>query len=177
MTYESQIEIEQTKLAAANKELRRLKDILRKDLAAYKEAKMKTMEPEFQAVKRKKAEALSEIEQLKLQQPAHEWDGKFVYVRKRRNSIWHNSTAYETKCGIVEQRNRETRFAANVKYGIPQLGDSFVRLLRADGKPGLNFEHLGKNHEWQLDECQEPGIRKRSLAVAKRIVAQEKSSD
>ncbi len=177
MTYEEKLKAAYQKCREIDKERSALSEKLRKDVAAYKDKRRKEMDDEFEAAYDKQIAADKEYEQIKLARPPHEWVGKYVYIRTGKRSMFHHTTTYTTRCGIVEQRVKGTKFPANEKYRLPELGESFVRLLKADGSIGIAFEKLGKDHAWKLDECQEPAIPKRAIAVAKRIVAREKSGD
>jgi hypothetical protein len=86
---------------------------------------------------------------------SHEWEGKRVYREKPLYSSKWASRPYGKVPveGIVEIRRLDTKFAENINYGLPSLGQAFVRLLKKDGKPGIAIERLG-NFEWSLAEGQ-----------------------
>lgn len=52
--------------------------------------------------------------------------------------------------GLVEVRTRTTPFPNNAaNYSMPEVGEAFVRLLKADGKPGSKFEKFYTWMEWE----------------------------
>ncbi len=91
-----------------------------------------------------------------MSQATHPWEGKKVkgVVSKRGSSPFHFRDVEVS--GIVEVRREETKFAANIKYGLPDYGEAFVRLLKEDGTPSLKYvkcswyETLEK--KWKLVE-------------------------
>lgn len=85
--------------------------------------------------------------------PPHEWDGQRVYRMERANR-W--SDCEKRVEGIVETRRSSTTFPGNVAYyRLPNIGEGFVRLFKADGSAGARFEKLGLL-PWQLAETPNP---------------------
>jgi hypothetical protein len=83
----------------------------------------------------------------------HPWEGKKV-TRKMNKRIRYNLTEVDV-FGIVEVRRTGTIFAENVAWHMkPDYGQVFVRLLKADGKPGLMIEKL--TDKWTLADEQVP---------------------
>ena len=46
------------------------------------------------------------------------------------------------RVAVVEQRTNETRLPDNVRWCLPIIGDKFLRILKKDGTPGLQFVAL-----------------------------------
>lgn len=81
----------------------------------------------------------------------HPWTGKKVYQMQSTGRYSSNTKRVE---GVVEMRTRATAFPESVRWGKPEIGTPFVRLLKADGTAGLRFERLGNSHRllWKLVE-------------------------
>lgn len=70
----------------------------------------------------------------------HPWEGRRVVRRHSHKRI----------LGVVETCRIATPFPANARWSRPGVGTPFVRLLRADGIPGLRFASF-VNDRWELD--------------------------
>lgn len=85
--------------------------------------------------------------------PDHPWAGKRVFrMEPPRGRSWEVRGRPEVRVdGIVEMRRSDTVFAANKRWGLPEIGRPFVRLLNKAGKPGLSFDVLERSYRpWQL---------------------------
>lgn len=80
--------------------------------------------------------------------PDHPWTGKRVY-KERDVGSWGRKQIERLE-GIVETRRSTTSFALNAKYGIPRIGEGFVRLNKKDGSTGAKFDSLSSG--WNADE-------------------------
>ena len=64
-------------------------------------------------------------------------------ITKRLTRSWRGEWCDVEQRGIVEVRTRDTVFPANgPSWDLPDVGQPFVRLLKADGTPGLKWERL-----------------------------------
>lgn len=82
------------------------------------------------------------LEAAKLAAPRHPWEGQKVGKMSvvRSGSGWTRSYERKLLYGIVETRTPQTEFPENVSYWrLPDIGQPFVRLLKADGEPGKKF--------------------------------------
>lgn len=59
--------------------------------------------------------------------------------------------------GKYEIRTRETVFPGNRQFGLPEMGEHFIRLLKKDGSPGLGFVSNYWKEKW-LPEGQKPEV-------------------
>lgn len=63
---------------------------------------------------------------------------RYVLVKRDR---WTKEESINS-VAVVEQRTEDTKFAANKQWGLPGVGEKFLRVLNKDGKPGLRFAGL-----------------------------------
>lgn len=71
----------------------------------------------------------------------HPWEGKKVYrIEKRRVRTWSRETETVKIVGVVEVRRSGTEMPANKTWGLPELGQAFVRLCNANGKVGKRID-------------------------------------
>lgn len=86
--------------------------------------------------------------------PDHPWTGKRVYKIEKEYARWSSQVISKTRVeGIVETRRSDTVFPANKRWGLPAIGEGFVRLLKRDGTPGTKIDSLtGYKSEWLLAE-------------------------
>jgi hypothetical protein len=73
----------------------------------------------------------------------HPWAGKKVWASKYRRG-----ESVGNIYGTVEVRRIGTVIPKGLKYDIPLVGTAFVRLHKADGKPGLALDRL--TDRWRL---------------------------
>lgn len=81
----------------------------------------------------------------------HEWEGrKVTRMERKANSPWSRKSAEMVPIyGVVEICREGTEFPGNLsRFRSPKIGDAFVRLLKADGKPGKMVTNL--NTGWKL---------------------------
>lgn len=85
---------------------------------------------------------------------SHEWEGKKVFRMADKSSRWASKPCMVPVYGVVEVRRSDTAFPAGQRHGLPELGQAFVRLLKADGTPGLKLDswHWRVTDGWQLAE-------------------------
>lgn len=89
------------------------------------------------------------------------WNGHAVGTKlvqwKDVSVSWARERRWEKdgKVGIVEIRTRDSRFPANVRYGLPEIGEPFLRILKADGTPSTQIETSSWKRCW-LPEGKEP---------------------
>lgn len=88
--------------------------------------------------------------------PDHPWTGKRVYKIERVYERWSSRVRSEIRHeGVVETRRSATTLPAKQRWGLPQLGEGFVRLLKKDGTPGAKIDSLsGYRSDWKLSEEQ-----------------------
>jgi len=79
---------------------------------------------------------------------SHPWEGKRVRRAVKKWRSYHNETIEQT--GIVEIRRLDTVMPAGQRYGLPDMGEWFVRLTKKDGTPGTRIET--EKTGWQLEE-------------------------
>lgn len=149
MTYEEVIAQARQKCEAAEREVSRIEN----EIAAAKNAARQSIDEEYAerlgaatAARRDAAKALRETKDALL--PNHPWTGKRVFSMRRVGDRWNRKM--ERVEGIVETCRSTTAFPPGQRYGLPMVGDGFVRQLKKDGKPSLRFWDLDK--EWQLVE-------------------------
>lgn len=85
----------------------------------------------------------------------HPWEGKkVVRVTHEPVSRWSSKTREVRLYGVVEIRRTDTKFPANQRWGLPDLGDPFVRLLKKDGTPSLKLDRWNwrVTDQWKLAE-------------------------
>lgn len=70
------------------------------------------------------------------------------YVEFESRSSWAQNSALTGRVAVVEQRTNETRLPENRKWGLPRVGEKFLRILKKDGTPGLNTARIG-DHNWK----------------------------
>lgn len=82
--------------------------------------------------------------------PDHPWTGKKVFMECDSGPSYRRSRVRMD--GVVEMRRVDTVFPENVRWGIPEIGKPFVRLLKKDGTPGMRFEsiHGSWGKKWKL---------------------------
>jgi hypothetical protein len=90
---------------------------------------------------------------------SHPWEGKKVYRTEPVFASQWSGKQVGTKriYGVVEVCRLDTAFADNTSsWGRPSLGNSFVRLLKKDGTPGVKIDrdsrYGGQLAGWQLAE-------------------------
>lgn len=101
--------------------------------------------------------AASTLEDQILDAKTHKWEGRIVeqQITKGRFS-WEKKEV--TVYGIIEVRRSTTEFPETIRYisSLPRHGEPFIRLLKANGKPGLKFEHMShignKLGKWKLSD-------------------------
>jgi hypothetical protein len=70
----------------------------------------------------------------------HPWEGRRVYrIEPKFNRFSGKKVGEERIEGIVDVCRQSTRFPTNMRYGLPNLGKAFVRKLKKDGTPALQF--------------------------------------
>lgn len=75
---------------------------------------------------------------------SHRWEGKRVFKIKRDYGRGYSSKFKEVRVeGIVEVRRTGTPMPGNVSWNLPRLGQPFVRLVKANGEPGLKIDRAG----------------------------------
>jgi hypothetical protein len=63
----------------------------------------------------------------------------------------YSGTLYKTgRTGIVEVRTTDSKFPGRNRWRLPPLGGEFIRVLKKDGSPGLNFD-LISSFGWHPD--------------------------
>ena len=125
-------------------------DALRAEIAAEQKAELNRLSDEAQALYRERAWA----EQRAI--VGHPHEGKKVYKTIRAGRMGKRE---EIVFGLIETRRAGTDLPGNRgNWSLPNMGTSFVRLLKKDGKPGLNVETafggdpLHENAGWKLVE-------------------------
>lgn len=75
--------------------------------------------------------------------------GTVLYEWERPYRRWDRTAQPYAKTGktaVLEAVTPESRFASNISYGLPQVGEFILRLRRADGKVGIQYKpvnHIG----------------------------------
>lgn len=86
--------------------------------------------------------------------PDHPWTGKRVYREEKQYARFSSRvTGVERIEGVVEMRRTGTVLPGGQLWGLPQLGEAFVRLAKKDGSLGLKVEDLERRHrhdQWRL---------------------------
>ena len=77
----------------------------------------------------------------------HEWEGRRVVRTVRCGWAGQRVAA---QYGVVQVRRKGMEFPENVTWGVPRIGEAFVRLELKSGKLGKRFDALRSN--WQLVE-------------------------
>jgi hypothetical protein len=78
---------------------------------------------------------------------------------------WNQDYQYRKsgRSGLAEVCTPRTQFGGNKRYGLPSVGEVFIRLLKNDGKPGTQFaamtRHALDSTTLWLPEGQEPPER------------------
>jgi hypothetical protein len=83
------------------------------------------------------------------QTATHEWEGKRVVKTITKHQRWGDRSWTEKVYGVVEVRRSGTEFPASQRWGLPEQGEAFVRLLKEDGKPGLQLSRYDESN-WAL---------------------------
>lgn len=63
----------------------------------------------------------------------------------------------EPRYGIIEVCKHETQFAANTRWSRPDIGDVFVRILKADGTPSKKTDRYD-SRDWKIVKDVEPTL-------------------
>jgi hypothetical protein len=123
---------------------------LKAEIAAEQKAELNLLSDQAQALYREEKWA----EQRAI--VGHPHEGKKVYKTIRAGRMGKRE---EVVFGLIETRRADTNLPANRgNWSLPNMGTSFVRLLKKDGKPGLNVETafagdpLHENTGWKLVE-------------------------
>lgn len=83
---------------------------------------------------------------------SHPWEGKRVYRIARITSRWDHHISETRVEGVLEVRRIGTVLPGNVGWGLPKLGEPFVRKLKKDGTTGAAIETRVDIGEWKLVE-------------------------
>jgi hypothetical protein len=70
------------------------------------------------------------------------------YIEIARRSTWGEERGPTGRVSVVEQRTHTTMFRENARWGLPMMGDKFLRVLKKDGTPSLNFARIG-DWDWK----------------------------
>lgn len=71
-------------------------------------------------------------------------------VESRPVSKWSRKFKDVTVRGVVEQMKQGTEMPLNQRYRLPEVGQLFVRLFKANGTPGVAFERY--DDSWSFVE-------------------------
>lgn len=106
---------------------------------------------ELSAVRQARTAVQRDLLAAKDRLPDHEWTGKRVYKMMSRGGFRREPVRVD---GIVETVRSTTVWPDNIsRYRMIAIGKPLVRLLKADGKPGVKFEEMnGEHHGWKLVE-------------------------
>jgi hypothetical protein len=148
------IDAAQKAVSARQSELKESADrriaALKAEIATEQKAEHNRLSAEAQALYRERAWA----EQRAI--VGHPHEGKKVYKTVAAGRMGRRT---EIVFGLIETRRAGTDLPANRgNWSLPNMGTSFVRLLKKDGKPGLNVETafggdpLHENAGWKLVE-------------------------
>lgn len=122
--------------------------------AKYRERLAAAVEVKQQAFK-----ALRAAEADRARANAHEWEGKTVeraiYVWDR---MYRNCTQRGTERGVVFTYTGFEEYPETMsKWGAPKVGETWVRLLKKNGKPGIRVVKLKESRlecgPWKLAEA------------------------
>lgn len=142
--------------AAADVSRRLLRDVD----TAIREAKQqaaKEVDERFRAQReaavQKVIAAERDVRDAKDRLPDHAWTGRRVFKMEATGPSWSRET--KRVDGVVEMRRSSTPFPGNAAdYSLPALGEAFVRLVKKDGTPGLQFARLHSHRGWKLVEAE-----------------------
>lgn len=144
----SELELAEAAEGEARRDLNDLENRIRQDVADAARVVRDRYAAERAAAVLRLNEASKAIRDIQNAAPDHPWTGKRV-VKEVDRGRW-GQVQIERTLGIVETRRIDSKFPANVQYGLPLLGAGFVRLLNTKGQPGLRFDD--RLRDWKLVE-------------------------
>jgi hypothetical protein len=127
--------------------------------AAFHEA-TKADRDRIEALRRESYEAKEAWEDAKIEQAAQDEKALpvgTVLVEWKRSGYYGGGPSKPTgRKGVVNIWTRQSDHPGNLRWGLPEVGDRYIRVLKKDGTPSRNFEKLSDWKASWLPEGTEP---------------------